>query len=60
MRGHPGLRPWLAGLARDAGSPEQFQFGVRLVRLDGFEGEAEGIDPDFVLDEITKTVREAR
>ena len=41
VRGHAGLRPWLAGLACDAGSPEQFQFGIRLVRRDGFETDTE-------------------
>ena len=29
-----GLRPWLVALVRDLGSPEQFQFGARRIRLD--------------------------
>ena len=35
------LRPGLAGLARDSGSPEQFQFGIRRVWLDGLESDTE-------------------
>ena len=29
-----GLRPWLVALVRDLGSPEQFQFGARRIRLE--------------------------
>ena len=36
-----GLRPGLARLARDGGSPEQFQFGIRHVRLDCLETNTE-------------------
>ena len=36
-----GLRPGLARLARDGGSPEQFQFGIRRVRLDWLETDTE-------------------
>ena len=31
------LRPGLPGFARDGGSPEQFQFGIRRIWLDCLE-----------------------
>ena len=36
-----GLRPGLARLARDGGSPEQFQFGIRRIWLDCLETDTE-------------------
>ena len=43
-----GFRPGLARLVVDEGSPQQFQFGIRRVRLDCLESNTEAHDVETV------------